>query len=235
MARWRRSRRQGKVMNLKNNTFTNLIRAIITPFSFSWNSGHFLATLTGRGCDSQGRPLPKYTYPAVDLLLSKQYLMKDWSVLEFGAGYSTLWWEQRVRRVVSMERSPKWAEIVQQRLTRPQNVQLIHAESDEAFLAVPSGEKFNVIIVDAQPRIKAAELARELLAEGGVIIVDNSDHRSLAPMCDMLRSSNFKRVDFYGYSAGAYFKQCTSFYFLEDDFWLTPEPVMGISSRSLRE
>ena len=59
-------------------------------------------------------PIPWLTYPAIDFLAGLS--RPTWSVFEYGAGSSTLWWEKRVARLVSVEHDAAWAEQVRQSL-----------------------------------------------------------------------------------------------------------------------
>ncbi len=58
--------------------------------------------------DAAGDPIPWYTYPASEYL--KQLDFSDKRVLEYGSGYSTIFWSRRAKHVVSIEDSPGWYE-----------------------------------------------------------------------------------------------------------------------------
>jgi len=55
-----------------------------------------------------GQPLPWFTYGAIELL--QQVVRPDDRVFEFGAGYSTLWWQKNVAEVYSVEHDGQWCE-----------------------------------------------------------------------------------------------------------------------------
>ena len=221
-------------IDVKHRLPVNIARAILTPFSFSLSTGHLVSTIKGRSVDMHNNPVPKYTYPVIDLLVSKQEYLSDCCVLEFGAGHSTLWWEKRCKRVVSIERNRYWAEYVSRRLTKSDVVDVRFCRSEEQCLDTARSGSFDIVIVDAEPRIKAAGIAPQLLKENGIIIIDNSDIQRLNPILSILSSAGFKRVDFYGYSPCAFYRQCTSIFFKTMDFWNTEEIVMACSPLSFR-
>ena len=61
-----------------------------------------------------GQALPWITFPSIDYLLER--ISPDMTVLEYGAGFSTIWWAERVAKVTSLERHATWAGKVQSKL-----------------------------------------------------------------------------------------------------------------------
>jgi hypothetical protein len=57
---------------------------------------------------ADGRPLPWFTYGAIEFL-HRVVLPAD-RVFEFGAGHSTLWWQEAVQSVVAVEHDSQWCE-----------------------------------------------------------------------------------------------------------------------------
>jgi hypothetical protein len=51
---------------------------------------------------------PWYTFPAISFL--KDIVTNYYKVLEYGSGYSTLYFKNKVRHLVTIEHNPKWAE-----------------------------------------------------------------------------------------------------------------------------
>jgi predicted O-methyltransferase YrrM len=66
---------------------------------------------------ADGRALPWFTYAAIEFL--ERVVRPGDSVFEFGAGYSTLWWQERVQRICSVEHDARWCERLRPRL-KPQ-------------------------------------------------------------------------------------------------------------------
>src|SRR5262245_29822868 len=78
--------------------------AVLTPLRFAMRTGHFKSSLRSGSFTSEGEVIPWYTYPAVDFLARKSFA--NCTILEFGSGNSTLWWEQNAHRVVALENDP---------------------------------------------------------------------------------------------------------------------------------
>jgi hypothetical protein len=75
---------------------------------------------------ADGQPLPWFTYGAIEFL--QRVVRPGDSVFEYGAGHSTLWWQQRVQRVVSVEHDPAWCEHLRPRLRPQVQLQAIGAD-----------------------------------------------------------------------------------------------------------
>jgi hypothetical protein len=106
---------------------------------------------------------------------------------------------------------------------KPPNVVIHHVTNDisnaERLLGI---EKFDVIVVDGLDRWKCAELSLKLLAEDGVIILDDAQ-RNNGPkigrgFLELYREAGLFRIDFYGYSPGNCTQHCTSMFFRERCF-----------------
>lgn len=191
---------------------------VITPVLFSVRTGHLRSTLVGRSVDAAGEPVPSYSYPALDLLGSKDFAGR--SVLEWGAGQSTLWWAARASHVTAFENDARWYRYLDQQI--PGNVVLHlqpYREGSAAHLV--EGQRFDVVVVDGWARHRCTEESIPLVADDGVIIFDNSDedrNQDWNGALDLLREEGFQRVDFYGFAPGVVQPQCTSFFFRERCF-----------------
>jgi len=194
----------------------NVATALFTPIAFSYQTGHFRSSLKAKALDNFGQPLPWYTYPAIDFLRNKQTLGK--SVLEFGAGQSTLWWAQRVQSVVAIEDNKSWFAHLLGRV--PANVQLILTDKDASNIEPLKESAFDLIVIDGLNRFLCAQKAIALLNEGGAIILDNSDGNRGYPIINLFRANGFSRIDFYGYAPGVILPACTSLFFKNDCFLL---------------
>jgi len=196
-----------------------LATAVLTPMLFSYETGHFRSSLLSMAVDRRGNPIPWYAYPAIDHLESLDF--SDCSVLEIGAGQSTLWWAARSREVLSLEADQSWFERLQGRM--PSNAILRQVSIDLSVLPPElSGREFDIVVVDGCDRFVASGLAVRVLKPGGAVIVDNAEGywgpEGTYPIMDLFRSEGFQRVDFYGYSPGVIGRQCTSIFFRPDSF-----------------
>ena len=194
---------------------------VLTPLFFSYQSGHIRSSLKGKSVDKLGNPLPWYTYPAIDLLTTKDFTGKR--VLEFGAGHSTLWWAVKAERVVSLEDNFEWYGWLKKRV--PSNVELLfNSDAGSDIEANLRGKRFDVIVIDGLDRLACAQKAINLLADGGAIVLDNSDGfwgaNGSYPIMDLFREHSFCRVDLYGHAPGVILPACTSILFKGSCFLL---------------
>ena len=207
--------------------------AVLTPVSFSLRTGHFRSALRSRAVDAAGAPLPWYTYPAIDFLAHQDVTGRR--VLEWGAGHSTLWWAGRAVSIVAFESDPEWFAWI--RRAAPQAA--IHHVPDD-LTGVDEhlgGARFDLIIVDGLDRYRCAVRSVGLLADGGAILLDDSEgywgRDGEYPILDLMRAQGFQRVDFYGFAPGVYWPHCTSLFFRDRCFLLTgarpPERLWGAS------
>jgi hypothetical protein len=190
---------------------------VLTPLRFSLRTGHARSSLVRRAVAPSGAPLPWLTYPAIDLLANVDVAGR--SVLEFGAGQSTLWWLSRGAEVISFDDDAKWIKRVRQKAPQADIRQVDSALSQ--FPAELLAARFDVVVIDGLRRQVAARIARDLVAASGCIIQDNSenfwsDMPGKYEIIELL--ANFQRIDLYGFAPGVWRRHCTSIYFRESCF-----------------
>jgi hypothetical protein len=162
--------------------------------------------------DRDGDVLPWFTRPFLDLLekaalwyVSNKpdcgFGIKGASVLEWGAGYSTLWWLKHCRYMESIENKAEWAEsVVAAAAERFGRDALVFPGMDginnhlkgrmyalDAYDPDPTianlyiagaarDQKWDIIVIDAERRGECAVEALKHIKPGGLIILDNSEH-----------------------------------------------------------
>jgi predicted O-methyltransferase YrrM len=134
--------------------------------------------------------LPWWPFPVIRYL--EKRIRGSWTVLEFGAGMSTLWLSKRSRQIISIEGNRRWVEWVASKLefSEPKNVSLrlrdssryrddgkYSKEFNSEFSSVSEfgNRKFDLIIVDGAARWLCVENSLPLLKRGGLLYLDNSD------------------------------------------------------------
>jgi hypothetical protein len=202
----------------------------------SFQYGHVRSVSGGIPVDRVGRPIPWYTYPAIEFL--RQLDFGDRVVFEYGAGNSTLFWADIARRVVTVEDDPAWHARIAPRL--PPNVELILETDLRAFAEAITrfDERFDVIVIDGparqRTRLRCAEAALTRLAPGGLIILDNADW--LPESSRLLRDAGLLEVDMTGFAPVNGYVSTTSFFF-HRAFDVPPkadrQPVPGVGARPL--
>jgi hypothetical protein len=215
----------------------------IAPFVQAFRSGQVRSAVTGKVVDRHGEPLPWLTYPAIDFLGSLS--LEGKRVLEFGSGYSTLWWAKHADSVLSFEADRRWMDSMAHRM--PANATVLPLPTDpndkfhrtvglDTLLKETLGDqRFDVIVIDGVDRVGTARASLPYLAERGIVVVDNSDSHMLGdgtmPILEVYREAGMKRVDFYGLGPSILFPQCTSIAYRDgafafdgqqDTLWLKP-------------
>lgn len=202
------------LLKKKNHVLKRLARAVLGPVGFARDSGYSRSCLKGFAVDRHGEPIPMFTYPMVDLLLNSTAYFPDKDVLEFGSGQSTRWWARHARTTTAVEYNADFGLALQEEFQDNPSVEILLGD---AYLELPERE-YDVISIDGFPRVEAARVATRKSAPKGIVIVDNTDVQSISEIGSILGDAGFTRVDFFGYSPAAYFKQCTSLFFRDPEF-----------------
>lgn len=155
--------------------------------------GHLKSKKSKQSIDANGDPLPWFTYPTIDYL--KQLDFSQATMLEWGAGNSSLFFSKKVKELYSIEHNKDWYEQVVQ--FNIKNHTLLFAEVDYAKRPIELGIQFDIILIDGIERENCAKESLSILKEEGLIILDNSDrHPEIA---EAFRKSGLIEVDFHGF------------------------------------
>jgi len=179
--------------------------------NFLSSSGWLNSIATQRPVNKDSRPIPWYTYPAIDFL--DGIVKKDWTVFEWGCGNSTHWWSFKAGEVISVEDNESWYREVKVHL--PDNAELyFKTENDysDSILAFPD-KHFDAIIIDGSSRNASARNSIAKIKDNGIIIFDNSDNALFDQSQKHLVDAGFYRIDFWGLIPSYLYKNCTSIYF----------------------
>ena len=165
--------------------------------NFKHDYGYLASVKAQKPIDFHGRPVPWFTYPAIEYLESLN--LSDANIFEWGSGNSSAYFSERCLSIESIESDDQWYEY-QLRIARPnQVVQLRHEASDDYHRAINEGQHiaYDIIIIDGKQRVKCCSEALAKLGRGGLLILDNSDW--YPRLCESLRKSNFVQIDFHGH------------------------------------
>lgn len=125
-----------------------------------------------------GLVMPWYTHPALDEI--KNWHLKDKTVLEYGAGASTIWWGDKCKSVFSIEANKEWFEKVGEAVKASNGfIALEYRDCNEGdqtkidfYTQIPDWIEPDIVVVDGILRyeciLKALTLPRPL-----TLIVDN--------------------------------------------------------------
>jgi len=122
--------------------------------------------------DDRGNIMPWYTKPMLDVLVT--WPLAEWSVFEYGAGWSTLWYASRCLNVVSVDNNAAWVDSL--RKAAPANVVVHHHDNQPSYInSIDAYGKFDLIIVDGAWRECCAPKVMEHIKPGGYVILDNAE------------------------------------------------------------
>lgn len=153
--------------------------------------------------------LPLLTWPFLDFLESLELAQE--SVLELGAGNSTLWLQRRFARVRSFETNPEWQAMLSARVAANVDLCLVDQETLEAADIEYRDESF--VLVDfagRRTRFLGNFLARCAERRPSAIVLDNADwYRHGAKV---LARHGYLELPFHGFKSGQAFVSCTSLF-----------------------
>lgn len=151
-------------------------------------------TFDGAPTDAAGDPLPWMPYCFIDFLSDR--IKPSFSVFEYGSGFSTRWYAERVDRVVAIEDDPEWCQRVDAIL--PANAEVTHSTDIEYPSAIDEYGQFEIIVIDGKRRSECAAAAVNHLTSDGIIIWDDTNNRYHNDGYEILRAQGFRELFFQG-------------------------------------
>ena len=185
-------------------------------FGYLLESGWFESFKSGEPVDAELKPIPWFTYSAIDFLKDK--LNSNLNILEFGSGNSTLFFAERVKKVISFEHNKDWHQKILKKI--PANAELAITSSLTArdYLKPLAEElRFDVIIVDGLFRNECITGSLEHLSETGVIILDDSEREEYNEGIAFLIQSGLRQLKFSGIAPGIFFRKCTTIFYKDQN------------------
>lgn len=124
--------------------------------------------------------MPQQEIAIMDALL---YIKRPKSVLEFGAGGSTVRWAGRVNLWTAIEASSEWVRKVRRAAPRAE-VWFVKEEPWEAYVS-PVAYRYDLIFVDGRHRVECVKASPQWLAPGGVIVLHDAMRPEYAEAWDV--------------------------------------------------
>ena len=203
-----------KFVAILTNVHSNneIVKGADTP-DYIWrqlNSFNALAKIYGQlnsmehkaSIDANGRPIPWYTYPAIEYLSNLDLSQKR--VFEYGSGNSSLWWATRCQEILAIESDREWYNKVN--AIKPSIGGAFRGyrlcEDMEAYVKHHDIVNANIVIIDGTFRTNCAAFFLSKMLEPNnfeILIYDNADWQP-----DIIRILNQKlpewvEVDFHGF------------------------------------
>lgn len=176
--------------------------------TLTFRRAHWQSIQTDLPMDTQGRPVPWITYPALDYLSQLDFSRTH--VLEYGGGQSSLWWAERAESFTTVEGEAEWADKL--RRHAPANLTVIGPVEAPAYAQalLGSGQTYHVIIIDGLMRMESTKASLPFLVNGGVLVLDNADWHP--QICSWLRVQGMVEIDFHGFGPVNDYPWCTSLF-----------------------
>ncbi len=173
--------------------------------------GWLRSFLEKKPVNAAGNPLPWITLSCSDFITPR--LTKDLDVLEFGSGFSTLFYSKRVRQVTAIESNEFWYNRVKNQLTSG-NIQLLFKTGASYWECLGELKKrYHIMVVDGDERLKCTQAAVNYLLPEGVIMLDNSLRPEYQPIYEFLGAKGFRHIDFWGLAPGSRKTNCTTIFY----------------------
>ncbi|HKU70422.1 MAG TPA: hypothetical protein VJQ51_06255 [Burkholderiales bacterium] len=181
--------------------------------SYLYRTGWMQSLLESKPTDSAANPIPWMNYSVIKLLDDR--LRPDFTLFEFGSGYSTRFYAKKVGTVVSLEYDEQWFRIV--KADMPENVKLLfkHRDVDGEYCRVihSAGISFDVVVVDGRDRVNCVKQAVSALSPRGVILLDDSQQEKYREASEFASAQGFRALDLEGLKAtGKGMDRTTLFY-----------------------
>lgn len=122
-------------------------------------------------------------------------------ILEFGAGWSTIWFAQMACEVVSLEHDLGWWREVKNVLDtlwpHRASVLLASPQSFPWFAHQVPDDGFDLVLVDCidEQRLPCLEVSRSKIRPGGWLVVDDTHWESLKPAFALLAGWSYEQFD----------------------------------------
>lgn len=180
---------------LKWRAYHRLIR---NQDSYLYLSGWMNSLEAGKPMNHEGKAIPWLPFGFVNFL--DERLHKNLTIFEYGCGFSTRFYAERVKHVTSVEHDQAWYEHI--KLHMPANVTLKYhpLNTGDTYSNSISAEdtSFDFIMVDGRQRVACIKKSLPSLSKRGVIVLDDSLRERYQEGIDYLRNQGFRVLHFEG-------------------------------------
>lgn len=192
-----------------------LLRALL----FSRHNGYLVDTgwnksfLSKEPLDKNGEPIPWLSYPFISFFSER--LNNNMLLFEYGSGNSTIYYSQRVKKVVAVEHNKVWFDKIKNRLNKNAEIMFkeINEDGDYCRTIKTTNVKFNIVIIDAEDRVNCIKHCQDNLTEDGVIILDDSDREEYSGGIKFLFEKRFQQITFWGIAPGSFHTKSTTVFY----------------------
>ena len=144
--------------------------------------------------DGYGNVMPLYSYPCYEYIRSMDW--KNANILEFGCGYSSIWWDNVDANVYGVDSNDEWINKIQSSVSGHLNIELANDGEEYTTSIYRHNLKYDVIVIDGMYRYDCVEPSLDCLANDGMVILDNSEWHTNTK--ELLDNSDLMPVHFHG-------------------------------------
>jgi len=168
------------------------------PSSYLKRLGYFKSVNEKQPVDINGRPVPWMAYPMIQFLQDR--LHPGLNLVEYGSGFSTLFFSRHAGKVDAVEHNREWFESISKRLPDNANVDFIETANRREYVGYVENRNADadVVVVDGRFRVECAALSAEVLKKSSVIVVDDTDRERYREIYGILRKRGYRYIEFEG-------------------------------------
>lgn len=124
--------------------------------------------------------MPWYTLPALQWL--KEQDVSRWYVFEYGAGYSTMWWNANARFNFAVENNKTWAFMAGSNCYfREDPNEYVNAAQFILEEVSTDDGSYDCVVIDGDFRAECVLMSRKFIHSGGYMIIDNYGQTDFPP------------------------------------------------------
>lgn len=185
--------------------------------SYLVKTGYLLSFRKGYPVDLEMNPLPWMNYPFLEFI--KGRLNKNQNLFEYGSGYSTVFFAERIKSVTSVEYDKDWYEKAKELTKSFPNTKILFQELNQDYPRTinKTNQKYELIIIDGRNRVKSAINSFEHLAPNGVIILDDSSRKGYQEIWNFYLGKGFREITFQGLKPNGFSIDHTSIFYRDEN------------------
>jgi hypothetical protein len=152
--------------------------------------------------------MPMLSIPFIDWL--NAYDFSDYTLVEFGSGYSTNYFATIFKNVISFETRPEWFDEINK--IKLSNVDLRMSSIEDIACGnydIDADDKTIFLIDGDAPRDRLAKSLLEKYSPS-IMFLDNSEWHS--SVCQEIQDNGYMEIPFWGIRFEDYFDKCTSIF-----------------------
>jgi hypothetical protein len=159
-------------------------------------------------------PIPWWPYNFTHFLNLR--LRPEFKLFEYGSGNSTLYLQNKVSSIISIENNLLWFNKLSFLVHSRKNLIFVN---DEDYVDAIGSDKYDIICIDGIKRNECVYKCINNLTYNGIIIIDDTDRVEYNEAKLMLLESGFKNLDFTGLAPCSINSNSTSIFYKKNNIF----------------